>query len=107
MSVSSDTPAGAETAASAAAPDPGARHEASVVLPAPLHARPAGQLAQAAGRFTSTLELAVGDRTVNPRGVLGLMSLGAAEGTTVVVRAQGDDAAEAVAALAEVLRAAT
>ncbi|MCT2589072.1 HPr family phosphocarrier protein [Streptomyces sp. N2-109] len=104
MSPSSDIPAGADAAAPAQVPGP--REETTVVLPAHLHARPAGQLAQAAGRFTSTLELVYGDRTVNPRGVLGLMSLGATSGTSVVVRAEGPDAAEAVTALAEVLHAA-
>lgn len=80
--------------------------EAEVVLPAHLHARPAGALVQVAVRFSSTMEISYGDKTVNARGVLAVMSLGALAGSTVVLRARGVDADEAVKAAAEVLAAA-
>ncbi|MGW2724844.1 HPr family phosphocarrier protein [Streptomyces sp. NPDC001492] len=80
-----------------------ARQEAAVVLPAPLHARPAGQLARAAATFTSAIQLEYGDRTVNPTGVLAVMGLGATLGSTVTVRAEGPDAEQAVTALAQIL----
>ncbi|HEY2948193.1 MAG TPA: HPr family phosphocarrier protein [Micromonosporaceae bacterium] len=80
-----------------------ASSEARVVLPVHLHARPAGQVVQAATRFTSEIEISYGERTVSARGVLGVMALGATAGTTVVLRATGDDAAEAVTALAAML----
>ncbi|MBO8190147.1 HPr family phosphocarrier protein [Streptomyces oryzae] len=82
---------------------PSTRREAQVVLPAHLHARPAGQLARAAGGFRSALELDYNGRTVNPTGVLGLMGLGATAGSTVTIRATGPDAHEAVTALTEIL----
>ncbi|MFI8849337.1 HPr family phosphocarrier protein [Streptomyces sp. 891-h] len=78
-------------------------HEAAVVLPANLHARPAGLLARAAGEFSSTIELEHNGKTVNPAGVLGVMALGATAGSTVTVRATGPDAQEAVAALIDIL----
>lgn len=78
-------------------------HEASVVLPAHLHARPAGQVARAAAGFTSTLHLEHAGRSVNPAGVLAVMGLAATAGSTVTVRAVGPDAEAAVAALAEIL----
>ncbi|MEU6570421.1 HPr family phosphocarrier protein [Streptomyces parvulus] len=78
-------------------------HEASVVLPAHLHARPAGQLARAASQFSSTIELDFNGKTINPAGVLGVMGLGATAGSTVTVRATGPDAHDAVAALTDVL----
>ncbi|HEY3008238.1 MAG TPA: HPr family phosphocarrier protein [Micromonosporaceae bacterium] len=81
--------------------------ETRVVLTAALHARPAGQVVQAATRFSSEIEISYGERTVSARGVLGVMALGATAGTTVVLRAIGDDAAEAVTALAAVLATAT
>ncbi|MGI5458671.1 HPr family phosphocarrier protein [Streptomyces sp. CA-249302] len=90
MSASSDT-------------TPGTCHEAQVVLPANLHARPAGRLARAAGGFTSTIELTHNGRTINPTGVLGVMGLGATAGNSVTVRATGPDAREAVAALTDIL----
>jgi phosphotransferase system HPr (HPr) family protein len=77
--------------------------EIEVVLPAHLHARPAGALVRAAAGFTSAVEVAYGDRTANARGVLALMGLGATAGTTVVVRATGDDADAAARAVAAVL----
>jgi phosphotransferase system HPr (HPr) family protein len=77
--------------------------ETVVTLPANLHARPAGKLAQTAARFSSVIRLEYAGRSVNPTGVLAVMSLGATAGTTLTVRAQGDDAEAAVRALVEVL----
>ncbi|MFJ8112289.1 HPr family phosphocarrier protein [Streptomyces sp. NPDC096132] len=80
-----------------------AGHEVAVVLPANLHARPAAQLARAAAEFTSAIQLEHAGRTVNPTGVLSVMGLGATAGSTVTVRAEGPDAEQAVAALADIL----
>jgi phosphotransferase system HPr (HPr) family protein len=80
-----------------------ASHEIAVVLPANLHARPAGQLARAAAGFTGAIQLEHSGRTVNPTGVLAVMALGATAGSTVTVRAEGPDADQAVTALAEIL----
>jgi len=77
-----------------------------VVLPAHLHARPAGAVVRAAAGFASTIELVYGEKSANARGVLGLMGLGALAGDTVIVRATGDDADEAAKSVAEVLRTA-
>ncbi|WP_406177260.1 HPr family phosphocarrier protein [Streptomyces sp. NBC_00996] len=79
------------------------KHETAVVLPANLHARPAGQLARTAAGFTSAIQLEYADRTVNPTGVLAVMGLGATAGSTVTVRAEGRDAEQAVTALARIL----
>ena len=80
--------------------------ETDVVLPAHLHARPAGALVRAAARFSSTVEVTYAGRTANARGVLALMSLGAMAGATVTLQATGDDAEEALKAAAEALYAA-
>jgi phosphotransferase system HPr (HPr) family protein len=81
-----------------------AHHGIAVVLPANLHARPAGRLARAAAEFTeTTIRLEYAGRTVNPTGVLAVMGLGATAGSTVTVRAEGPDAVQAVAALADIL----
>ena len=74
-----------------------------VTLPATLHARPAGRLAQEAAKFTSTIRLEYGGKTVNPTGVLTVMSLGATTGGTVTVHAEGPDADAAVETLAAIL----
>ena len=78
-------------------------HEIAVVLPANLHARPAGRLARAAAGFTSAVRLDHAGRTVNPTGVLAVMGLGATAGSTVTVRAEGPDAERAATALADIL----
>lgn len=74
-----------------------------VTLPATLHARPAGRLAQEAAKFTSTIRLEYGGKSVNPTGVLTVMSLGATTGGTVTVHAEGPDADAAVETLAAIL----
>ncbi|SDT81291.1 HPr family phosphocarrier protein [Actinoplanes derwentensis] len=80
--------------------------EIAVVLPAALHARPAGEVVRAAAAFTATVEIRVGERSAPARSALRLMSLNAPAGTTVTVHADGDDAPGAAEAVAEVLRTA-
>lgn len=62
----------------------------------------ASRLATASARYSSTVELSYGDRTVNARGLIAIM-LGAFAGSAVVVPATGEDALEAVQALVDVL----
>ena len=82
---------------------PSSDAETTVTLPANLHARPAGKLAQAAAQFTSTIQLEHAGRAINPTGVLSVMSLGATAGATVTISAHGPDADTAVASLAHIL----
>jgi phosphocarrier protein HPr len=81
--------------------------EAAITLAGDLHARPAGSIAVAAARFRATVELAAGDARADAKSVLAVMALGATTGKRVVVRATGPDAPDAVAALIEILAAAT
>jgi phosphotransferase system HPr (HPr) family protein len=81
--------------------------EAEKVLPAHLHARPAAAVVRTAANFGSTVEVGYGEKTAKARSVLALIGLGALAGETVVVRATGPDAAEAVAAVVAVLDEAT
>jgi phosphotransferase system HPr (HPr) family protein len=69
--------------------------ERTVTLGRDLHARPAGQVAQAAARCQATIELSAGDRSANARSVLAVMALGAVAGTPVRLVASGVDAATA------------
>ena len=87
--------------------DPPQGSEATVRLPADLHARPAGQLARAAAGFAATVTVRVGGREVDARSVLLVMSLGATAGTEVTVRASGAEAEAAVRALAAILASGT
>jgi phosphotransferase system HPr (HPr) family protein len=81
--------------------------EAYVVLPADLHARPAGQVTKAATSYDAEVWLTAPDRPeVDARSVLAVMGLGAVAGQSVRVRAQGTQAVEAVEGVASVLSAA-
>jgi phosphocarrier protein HPr len=79
----------------------------SITLAGDLHARPAGAMAVAAGRFAATVTVSVGGKTVDAKSVLSVMGLGATSGQQVTVSADGPDAAEAVAALIAIIGEAT
>ncbi len=81
--------------------------EQGIVLTGDLHARPAGALAVAAGRFASAVSVTAGGHTTDAKSVLGVMGLGATRGQRVTVSAAGPDADEAVAALIAILGEAT
>ena len=68
-----------------------------------LHARPAGQFVQLAGRFSAEITVSANGDWVSARSVLSLLSLAAAQGTRLRIRAIGSDAAEAIDALGRLL----
>jgi phosphocarrier protein len=68
-----------------------------------LHARPAGRFVTLAGRFTSEISVGRGDEWVNGCSVLSILSLAAGAGTSLRVRAEGDDAEQAVRELGALL----
>ena len=76
---------------------------ATVVNPLGLHARPAAQLVKLANSFGSEIQLVKDGVPVNGKSIMGVMSLAAECGSTITVRAEGDDAAAAVAALVELV----
>ncbi|HEV2237590.1 MAG TPA: HPr family phosphocarrier protein [Ktedonobacterales bacterium] len=65
-----------------------------------LHARPASLWVQTAARFRAQITTTCKGRTANARRILEVLQLGAGAGAVLTVRAEGDDAEEAVAALA-------
>ena len=85
MSASSDPTAAVETADEVV--------ERSVLLPKHLHARPAGEIAQAAARNKgTTIEIIYNGKRVNARSVLAVMALGAVNGQQVDVAVTGPGA---------------
>ena len=84
-----------------------ASYEQEITLEGDLHARPAGALAVAAGRFAAAISLSAGDHTADAKSVLSVMGLGATSGQHLTVSADGPDAREAVAALIAILSEAT
>ncbi len=70
-----------------------------------LHARPAAKFVETAQRFNCDLTVAAeGKEPVDARSMLAVTGLGAAEGDTVTLEAEGDDAEEALDALETILR---
>ncbi len=65
-----------------------------------LHARASAKLAAVAGRFQSEIILARDEVEVNAKSIMGIMMLAAARGTELIVRAEGPDAEDALAAIA-------
>jgi phosphocarrier protein HPr len=78
-----------------------------VALPADvdLHARPAADFVRTAMRFPAEIWLGAGEREVNAKSLLSILALGARRGTTLSLRAEGEDAAAAVEALADTITA--
>ncbi len=73
----------------------------TVVNPMGIHMRPADMLVRAAGRFQAKIEIVKDGQVVDCKSIMSILTLGARQGTELQLRAMGDDAAEAVEALAE------
>jgi phosphocarrier protein len=65
-----------------------------------LHARPAAEIVKAASKFKSDVTIRRDDMEVNGKSIMGVMMLAAEYGTTLWLRANGDDAEQAVEAIA-------
>jgi phosphocarrier protein HPr len=63
-----------------------------------LHARAAAKLVQLLASFKCSAVLACRGREVNAKSIMGVMLLAAAQGTTVLLRLDGPDEAEAMQA---------
>lgn len=74
-----------------------------VVLPDALHARPANLLVRAAQRLACAVHVRKGDRRADARDILQVVRLGAGKGEEVLLEAEGEGAAEAIAVIAELI----
>src|ERR1700756_807953 len=78
-------------------PRPGAKKaEKEIVIANRLHARPAARFAQLANRFRADVWLEKDGAEVNGKSILGLMMLGASQGSKLRIRVEGQDAYEAM-----------
>jgi len=64
-----------------------------------LHARPAAEIVKTAARFKSNVTIIRDDLEVNGKSIMGVMMLAAEFGSTILIRAEGDDADAALDAL--------
>jgi phosphotransferase system HPr (HPr) family protein len=67
------------------------------------HARPAGLFVETARRFRSVVKVVNGKQTADGKSILGLMLLGATPGAEITIQAQGEDEADALNALSELI----
>jgi len=65
-----------------------------------LHARAAARFVQTATRFRARITASRDGRTMDGKSILGMLLLAASAGTTLDLRAEGDDAEQALDALA-------
>jgi phosphocarrier protein len=70
-----------------------------------LHARAAAKLVHTAARFRSDIKIRKGDEEVDGKSILGILLLAAGRGTTITVKANGEDEADAVDAIEKLIDA--
>ncbi len=64
-----------------------------------LHARPSASFVQTASRFRSEIKVEKDGQVADGKSIMDLMMLAAAQGTYITVKANGEDALEALEAL--------
>jgi len=75
-----------------------------IVNPLGLHARPAAEFVKIAATFQSEIFVEKDGVAVNGKSIMGVMTLAAECGSEITIRADGDDASEALAALGSLVR---
>jgi phosphocarrier protein HPr len=74
--------------------------EVRIVNPLGMHARPAAEFVKVATRFRAKVEARKDELAVNGKSIMGVMMLAAECGSSLTIRTDGDDALEAMEALA-------
>lgn len=74
--------------------------DVEIVNRAGMHARPAAEFVKLAGGFTSEITLEKDGLCVNGKSIMGVLMLAAERGSTLRLSASGDDAEDALDALA-------
>ena len=80
------------------------KREFHIIAETAIHARPATLLVQAASKFNSDINLEYNGKSVNLKSIMGVMSLGVGQGADVTITADGDDAKEAIEAIADTMK---
>ena len=68
-----------------------------------LEARPVAIFVQVASQFTSSIHVEVGNKKVNAKSIMGMMTLGLEAGEEVVITADGEDEEAAIAEIEKYL----
>ena len=81
-----------------------AEKQFKVVAETGIHARPATLLVQTASKFDSEISLEYKGKKVNLKSIMGVMSLGIAQGADITITAEGNDSEEALNSLEETMK---
>ncbi|MCE4222838.1 HPr family phosphocarrier protein [Methylobacterium sp. C25] len=84
-------------------PDGGFLRSLPIINKRGLHARASAKFVQMVERFSCTVTVTRAGETVGGRSIMGLLTLGAAQGTSIYVTAVGEDAQAALDAIDELL----
>ncbi|NOY57702.1 MAG: HPr family phosphocarrier protein [Calditrichaeota bacterium] len=68
-----------------------------------IHARPAGQLVKTASKFKSQVYISKNGKEVNAKSIMGVLMLEAGQNSEVEIRVEGEDEAEALAAINDLI----
>ena len=69
-----------------------------------LHARAAAMLVEVSKKFSSDVFICKDGIDVNGKSIMGLLMLAAAKGTNIKIRTEGEDSADAMEAIGELVR---
>ena len=70
-----------------------------------LHARAAAKLVHTAARFRSDIKIRKGEEEVDGKSILGILLLAAGRGSTILLKADGDDERDALDAVEKLINA--
>ena len=76
----------------------------TIQLSTGLEARPVAQLVQVASQFNSEIYVEIGQKKVNAKSIMGMMTLGLVTGESITVEADGADEEQAVAEIEKYLQ---
>jgi phosphocarrier protein len=79
------------------------QREVQIVNRAGMHARPAAEFVKIAGRFSAEIRVEKDGLEVNGKSIMGVLMLAAEHGSRLRLSASGADAADAVAALSDLV----
>lgn len=75
------------------------KNTVQIQMPNGLDTRPIAMLVQVASQYRSQIHLSNGNKTVNAKSIMGMMTLGLDNGETVTITAEGADEADALKSL--------
>lgn len=78
--------------------------EVQISNPTGLHARPAKLFVQKAKEFNSKISVQYGEKEINAKSLISLLTLGVEQGGTIKIMAEGEDETTAIEALNETVK---